>query len=168
MTPYDMMLELNRQAGITPMFESTKFCKDLYAGCKNPLCTYAHSRPTARWTDEYAMEDVYFVRPKGSARLGIAANQALPISSTPGVGMDFTLVFDSDGNLIERAQPPSVTMSVLLKQEQKNQADWLKRLHILGEDKRYRLLHKMYTDAYKRQQAQFTSDTSSPPMDLSD
>lgn len=45
------------------MFQSTKYCKDCYKGCENAYCTFAHSKQTARWGDEYAREDVRFTDP---------------------------------------------------------------------------------------------------------
>lgn len=45
------------------MNENTKLCCDLFTGCQNVDCTYAHSLSEVRWGIDYAMEDVYFRKP---------------------------------------------------------------------------------------------------------
>jgi hypothetical protein len=67
MGPYYLSQALYEQCGKQhPLFASTKFCKNLYKGCKDPYCTFAHSDVAARWTVDHAMEDVYFQAPPRS------------------------------------------------------------------------------------------------------
>jgi len=69
---------------IKPLYESTEFCKKRYIGCDNPLCTYAHSVPAARWTEEYADQMankmLYYKRPVGSSTVGFASRLSKPLS----------------------------------------------------------------------------------------
>lgn len=66
MAPYHMTNELRRLCKMDTTYSSTKFCKRMFSGCTNPYCPFAHSRATARWTPEYAEEDVVFKKPHGS------------------------------------------------------------------------------------------------------
>ena len=62
MLPYDISDFLQKAQCSYPNYASTKFCKNMYTGCTNPYCTYAHSNAVARWTPKYAAEDIHFSR----------------------------------------------------------------------------------------------------------
>lgn len=138
MIPYEMTDALRRMAGKVPAsFPSTKFCKRMYVGCTDPFCAFAHSDATARWTPAYAMEDVAFVHPPDSFRMGHHARAAVPMHG-PHVGKQFIVRLSDDSD--EDKEP--VTFSLTEMEREKDA--WLRLKQVLAHDRRFLQLKKQY------------------------
>lgn len=122
MIPYHLSESLYDQCGKKhPLFSSTKFCKNLYKGCKDPYCTFAHSDAAARWTVEHAMEDVYFQKPHRSVLV-----RGIPMPDASHMPR-FVLQLDDE----ENEDSPSMSLSQIEAIRKK----WERRQKQLAHDK---------------------------------
>lgn len=160
MIPYEMTDALRRMAGKVPAsFPSTKFCKRMYVGCTDPFCAFAHSDATARWTPAYAMEDVAFVHPPDSFRMGHHARSAVPMHG-PHVGKQFVVRLSDDSEEEENEEP----MTFSLTEMEREQAAWLRLKQMLAHDRRFLQLKKRYVQEMGEKDMEISDDDSD--MDL--
>jgi hypothetical protein len=102
----------------------------MYTGCTDPYCTYAHSKPVARWTPAYATKPggnpVVLDKPQGSI-LG---------NGTPFPMMNpvkrFVVRFDSDSE--DEDENPPARASVSSKDVMDQNEQWLARKHQIAHD----------------------------------
>lgn len=158
MIPYEMTDALRRMAGKVPaLFPSTKFCKRMYVGCTDPFCAFAHSDATARWTPAYAMEDVAFVHPPDSFRMGHHARAAVPMHG-PHVGKQFVVRLSDDSEEDEKQDEP-VTFS--LTEMEREQAAWLRLKQLLAHDRRFLQLKKRYVQEMGEKDMEISDESDS-------
>jgi hypothetical protein len=118
--------------GLKPMYESTEFCNKRFSGCDNPLCTFAHSEPAARWTSEYADEMAnklkYYKRPVGSSHIGFASRLSKPQSNASHYPrMILRINEDEDDDVVK----PSMSIA----QVERLEKQWLDRKEQLAHDR---------------------------------
>jgi hypothetical protein len=96
----------------------------MFSDCTNPYCPFAHSRATARWTPEYAEEDVIFKKPRGA--LGVPR-------------FIVNLDDESDSDSEESARP-----SISLRKLDNINKRWKPVYHQLAHDRRMQKLRSEY------------------------
>ena len=142
MLPYHITRQLQRNAGIVePLYASTKFCKNMYVGCDNPLCAFSHSDATARWTPEYAMDEVFFKHPSDSLRVGMHARSAVPIHGRT-FGKPFIVRIPKEDESSSDEEPVSMSLTQLVDEQRR----WLRRKHQLAHDRRMKKLLQRYKE----------------------
>ena len=131
------------------MFEFTKFCKDFYTGCKNPECTYAHSRNEARWGPEYADEDVYYTRPHDADTY---SRERIPIPhheiTRPFLPEFIVRIEDDTEEDDEEWIAPSISLTHMLSVTDVCQKVWLREKHRLAAFTREWTMRKAYYERF--------------------
>lgn len=122
--------------GLNPMYESTEFCNKRFTGCDNPLCTFAHSEPAARWTSEYADEMAnklkYYKRPVGSSHIGFASRLSKPQSDASHYPRMILRINEDDE---DEDDVVVVNPSMSLVQVERLEKQWLDRKEQLAHDR---------------------------------